>query len=169
MLISGDVSDYNKSILMNSVEMLEELRFIVEDTLDNSSEDAAHRAKYVYGDPTYALCAWRESVARGMIYDGLNKHLEEARIEAVKWTELTKEVSKRKRAKESDISFGLFELFVFFKHFYLQQSLFFKQFAAVHLVDKLGYFALNFLYVGIDFGYSFVCVVLNLELFFKRL
>ena len=103
MLISGDVSDYNKSILMNSVEMLEELRFIVEDTLDNSSEDAAHRAKYVYGDPTYALCAWRESVARGMIYDGLNKHLEEAGMEAVKWTELTKEVSKRKRAKESDI------------------------------------------------------------------
>ena len=103
MVISVDVSDYNKSILMNSVEMLEELRFIVEDTLDNSSEDAAHRAKYVYGDPTYALCAWRESVARGMIFDGLNKHLEEARMEAVKWTELTKEVSKRKRAKESDI------------------------------------------------------------------
>lgn len=105
MLINGEnVSDYNKSILMNSVEMLEELRFIIaEDTMDNSSEDAAHRAKYVYGDPTYALCAWRENVARGMIYDGLNNHLVEARDEAVKWTELTKEVSKRKRAKEDDI------------------------------------------------------------------
>ncbi len=104
MLIDSDsVSDYNKSILMNSLEMLEELRFIIEDALDNSSEDAAHRAKYVYGDPTYALCAWRESVARGMFYDGLNKHLEEARAEAVKWTELTKEVKKNKRAKEADI------------------------------------------------------------------
>ncbi|MDE6275261.1 MAG: hypothetical protein K2M75_01840 [Clostridia bacterium] len=104
MLINGDsISDYNKSILMNSVEMLEELRFIVEEAMDNSSEDAAHRAKYVYGDPTYALCAWRESVARGMIFDGLNKHLYEARDEAVKWTELTQEVSKRKRAKDADI------------------------------------------------------------------
>ncbi len=111
MLIAGDISDYNKSILMNSVEMLEELRFIVEDTMDNSSEEAAHRAKYVYGDPTYALCAWRESVARGMIYDGLNKHLDEARVEAIKWTELTKEVSKRKRAKEENIKIYTDDMF----------------------------------------------------------
>ncbi|MDE6605474.1 MAG: hypothetical protein K2K85_05605 [Clostridia bacterium] len=111
MLINGEISDYNKSILMTSVEMLEELRFIVEDAMDNSSEDAAHRAKYVYGDPTYALCAWRESVARGMIYDGLNKHLDEARFEAVKWTELTKEVSKRKRAKEENIKLYTDDMF----------------------------------------------------------
>ena len=104
MLIDGDtVSDYNKSILMNSVEMLEELRFIIEDALDNSSEEAAHRARYVYGDPTYALCAWRENVARGMFYDGLNKHLDEARDEAIRWTELTGEVKKNKRAKEENI------------------------------------------------------------------
>lgn len=111
MLINQDMSDYNKSILMTSVEMLEELREIVEDAMDNSSQDAAHRAKYVYGDPSYALCAWRESVARGMIYDGLNKRIEEARAEAVKWTELTKEVGKRKRAKESDIKMYVDDMF----------------------------------------------------------
>lgn len=103
-LIAGDLDDYKKSIIMSARDMLLGIRETVDNAFDNSSTDAAHRARYVIGDRNYALYAWRESVARGMIYDGVNKHLEEAQCEADKWCELVKEVSKRKMAKDADIA-----------------------------------------------------------------
>lgn len=102
-LIMGDLDDYKKSILMSAKDMLINIRETVDGVFDNSSKDAAHRARYVIGDSKGGLYAWRESVARGMIYDGVNKHLDEALEEAQKWTQLTKEVPKRKLAKDDEI------------------------------------------------------------------
>ena len=102
-MIVGDLDDYKKSILMSAKDMLLNIRETVEGIFDNSSKDAAHRARYVIGDNKGGLYAWRESVARGMIYDGVNKHLDEALVEAQKWTTLTKEVTKRRLAKDDEI------------------------------------------------------------------
>lgn len=102
-MILEEKSEYKKSILNTSKDLLNELKEKVNNVFDNVSVDAADCAANLLGDSKYGLFAWRDYVGRNMVFDTVNTHLEEAIAEADKWSELTKAVNKRNVAKDKDI------------------------------------------------------------------
>lgn len=102
-MIIEEKSNYKKSILTTSKDLLEQLRQKVDDVFDNVSVDAADCAANLLGDSKYGLFAWRDYVGRNMVFDTVNDHLKEALDEADKWSQLTKAVNKRNYAKDKDI------------------------------------------------------------------
>ena len=102
-MIIEEKSEYKKSILNASKDLLSQLKDKVNNVFDNVSVDAADCAANLLGDSKYGLFAWRDYVGRNMVFDTVNTHLEEAISEADKWAELTKAVNKRNYAKDKDI------------------------------------------------------------------
>lgn len=102
-MILEEKSEYKKSILMTSKDLLSQLKEKVENVFDNVSVDASDCAANLLGDSKYGLFAWRDYVGRNMVFDTVNEHLKEALQEADKWSELTRSVSKRHYAKDKDI------------------------------------------------------------------
>lgn len=102
-MILEEKSEYKKSILNTSKDLLKELKEKVDNVFDNVSLDAADCAANLLGDSKYGLFAWRDYVGRNMVFDTVNEHLKEAISEADKWAELTRSVSKRNYAKDKDI------------------------------------------------------------------
>lgn len=102
-MILEEKSEYKKSILNTSKELLNELKEKVENVFDNVSVDAADCAANLLGDSKYGLFAWRDYVGRNMVFDTVNEHLKQAISEADKWAELTRSVNKRNYAKDKDI------------------------------------------------------------------